>query len=127
MSDQSRPGLLRSARDLLSHSLELVQVRAELLATEAEEELRRVLQLLVWGALALLLLVAGTVFLAILLTVLLWDQHRLLALGLFSGIFLTAGLAALLMARHHAHDAGRLFGTSLDELARDREALIRRP
>jgi uncharacterized membrane protein YqjE len=67
---------------------------------------------------------AGLVFLAVFLTVLLWDSHRLLALGVFSALFLGAGITTLLMAMNLARAGSTLFKGSLAELARDREALV---
>jgi uncharacterized membrane protein YqjE len=55
--------------------------------------------------------------------VLFWESHRLLALGVFSALFLGAGIATLLMALSYARAGSTLFKASLAELARDREAL----
>jgi len=90
---------------------------------ELEEEKFRVLSLLAYGAAALLLLSAGLVFLAIFFTVLYWDDHRLLALGLFAAVFLTAGGIALYVAWRNGATHGRLFAASIAELTKDREAL----
>jgi uncharacterized membrane protein YqjE len=76
-----------------------------------------------YGAAALLLLGAGVVFLAIFLTVLLWESNRLLVLGGFTAAFLICGGIALLMAWRFAHAKTRLFSSSLAELAEDRAAL----
>jgi uncharacterized membrane protein YqjE len=70
-----------------------VQNRLQLLGVELAEERGRLLSLLTYGAIALICLSAGLVFLAVFLTVLLWDSHRLLALGMFSALFLGAGIA----------------------------------
>lgn len=119
----SRPGLLGSLRNLLAHGLELAQVRLELLLTELEEEKTRLLKLLAYGAAALLLLMMGLVFLAVFITVLLWDEHRLLALGLCSFFFLGTGLLALAGVSRLAHRDEKPLAASLNELAQDRSAL----
>lgn len=119
----SRRGLLASLRNLLAHGLSLAQVRLELFLTELEEEKSRLLKLLAFGAAALLLLAAGLVFLAVFITVLLWDEHRLLALGLFSLLFLGSGTLALVLASGQARRKTRPLAASLDELAKDRAAL----
>lgn len=116
-------GMFASLRTLLHSGLGLLKTRLELLRLELEEEKLRVLGLLGYGAAALLLLSAGLVFLAIFLTVLLWDGYRLLVLGLFTAIFLGAGAFALYAAWRYAHAGGRLFATSLAELSRDRQSL----
>ena len=117
-------GMFASLRVLLHSGLGLVRTRLELFGIELEEEKLRVLSLLGYGAAALLLLSAGLVFLAIFFTVLFWDEHRLLALGLFAAVFLSAGGLALYVAWRHANAKGRLFSASLAELAKDRAALV---
>ena len=119
----SRAGLFASLKGLFGTSLALAQNRLQLLGVELAEERGRLLSLLTYGAIALICLSAGLVFLAVFLTVLLWDSHRLLALGVFSALFLGAGIATLLVAVNFARAGSTLFKASLAELARDREAL----
>lgn len=119
----SRPGLYASVKGLLGTSLTLLQTRLQLLATELEEERQRLLALLLWSAIAVLALGAGLIFLAIFLTVLLWDSNRLLVLGIFSVIFLGMGGIALMLACKLGRSASGLFGASMAELSRDRAAL----
>lgn len=116
-------GLSGSLRGLLGHALELLQVRLELFATELEEERARLLRLLAYGAAAFVLLAAGILFLAVFLTVLLWEDHRLLTLGIFTALFLLGGVIALLFARHAARSRSRLLSASLNELTEDRTQL----
>lgn len=122
-SQEPGRGLLVSLRVLADSALGLARTRLELLGVELEEEKLRILGLLGYGAAALILLGAGLVFLAVFLTVLFWDGYRLLALGLFAAIFLSAGAIALARARHHGRASGRLFSASLAELHKDRAAL----
>jgi uncharacterized membrane protein YqjE len=119
----SRPGLYSSVKGLLGTALTLLQTRLQLLATELEEERQRVLALLLWGAVAVLALGAGLVFLAVFLTVLLWDSNRLLALGVFSAVFLGLGITAVCLAWKLGHSPSGLFAASMAELHRDRAAL----
>jgi len=121
-SPRSR-GLFSSLRGLFATSIATLRIRLELLSTEIQEEKARVLGLLVYGAAALILLAVGIVFLAVFFTVLLWDSHRLLALGVFSALFLGAGGLALTIAMRLARAESRLFAASLAELAQDRAAL----
>ena len=72
----------------------------------------------------MLLGIAGLVFLAILLTVLLWDSHRVLALGIFSALFLGAAFVAIALALRLARQKSQLFAASLAELHRD-ETMLR--
>jgi uncharacterized membrane protein YqjE len=114
--------LSASVRGLAATLLELAQVRLELFSVEAQEEVLRVAGLLAYGAIALVCLALGLCFLAILITVALWDQHRLLALGVFTAVFLLAGLLAAWQARARIQRGTRLFSASIEELRQDREA-----
>ena len=122
--EASRAGLFASLKGLFGTSLALVQNRLQLLGVELAEERLRLLSLVTYGAVAFICLSAGLVFLAVFLTVLFWESHRLLALGIFSALFLGAGIATLLMAMSLAKAGSTLFKGSLAELARDREALV---
>lgn len=117
------PGLFASLRGLAATAVGLAKTRLELLVTEFEEEKLRLVGLLGYGAVALLMLFVGLVFLAVFVTVLLWDSHRLLALGIFSALFLGGGLVALAAALRLARRPSRLFSASLAELGRDQSVL----
>jgi uncharacterized membrane protein YqjE len=116
-------GLLASLRGFATTSVALLRTRLDLLKTEAREEAGRIAGLLLWGIAGVLLGVAGLVFLAVFLTVLLWDSHRLLALGVFSALFLAAAGMAVATALRLARQGSQLFAASLAELRRDEEAL----
>jgi uncharacterized membrane protein YqjE len=118
-----RPRLFESAKGALRTALSLGVVRLQLLGVELDEEATRLVSLLAYGAIALIALGAGVVFLAVFITVLLWDSNRLLALGVFSALFLGAGAVALVVALGHARRKSVLFAASLVELRKDREAL----
>ncbi|CAG4884627.1 Putative membrane protein YqjE [Georgfuchsia toluolica] len=120
---EPRRSLLDSTRTLLDTALGLLQTRVELLVTEIEEEKTRLLSTLVFGATAFVLLGFGLIFLAITVTVLLWDDHRLLALVLLSAAFLGGGGIALFLTIRTVRQRERLFAASLAELKKDRAAL----
>ena len=122
MAEASSGGVRGALRGLLVTALALARVRLELLATEVQEEKARLLGLLVFGGAAILLLVAGIVFLAAFLTVLLWESHRLVVLGFFAATFLGAGFGMAMVARRYAVEGSRLFEASLGALARDQAA-----
>ncbi|MBW0170602.1 MAG: phage holin family protein [Hydrogenophaga sp.] len=117
------PRLSSSVKGMASTLLELVQIRLELFSIEAQEEVLRVGALLVYGAIAVAFLSLGVVLLALLITVALWDTHRLLALGVFTGLFLATGGVAAWLARERVRSGTRLFSASVDELKQDREVL----
>ena len=116
-------GLFASTKGLLGTGITLLHNRLELLGVELAEERVRLVSLLAYGAAAFFFVAVGLVFLAIFLTVLLWDSHRLLALGIFSALFLGAGIICLSLAMSLARSGSKLFSASLAELRKDREAL----
>lgn len=123
MADKApRGGLAASLRSLFSNGLALLQTRLELLSVEAQEEKAHLFALLGYGAAAFLLLSFGLIFLAVLLTVILWDSHRLLALGAFTAVFLTGGGIALAVALRLVRRRPKLFAASIAELVQDRAA-----
>lgn len=115
--------LSSSLKGLAATVLELLQLRLELLSVEAQEEVLRVGALLVYGAVAVAFLSLGVVFLALLITVTLWDSHRMLALAVFTALFLLMGGLAAWLARERVRSGTRLFSASVEELRQDREGL----
>ena len=118
------PGSLGSRlRSSIAGALGLLQTRLELLATEFQEEKLRLGSLLGYAAAAFFFLGFGAVMLARFLTGLLWDSHRLLALGIFTALFLAIGILAALAAARIGRQGSRLFAASIAELAQDREMI----
>jgi uncharacterized membrane protein YqjE len=110
-------------RGYAASGLVILQTRLELLATEVAEEKVRLGALLGYAAAAFFFLGFGAVFLALFLTVLLWDSHRLLALGIFTALFLVIGLIAAAAVARIGRQGSRLFAASIAELAQDREMI----
>ena len=130
MAEQDRPHadpaperVTQALRGWLHDGVQLLRVRLELLSVEAREHAFAVVELLVAAMAAVILLGLGLGFLAVLLTVLLWDSHRLLALAIFATLFLTLGGIALLMLRSRWQASQRWFDASLEELRQDGERL----
>lgn len=123
MGELPNRGLFSSLRSLAGNGIGLLRTRLELLSVEVREEKVRLLSLLAYGAAAFVLLSFGLLFLAVFVTVLLWESHRLLALGAFAAVFVVGGLAAFAAMLAIARTPSKLFAASLAELARDREAL----
>ena len=116
-------GTAARLRALLADVVELVQVRLELFTVEARQELARLAHVAALGALAVVLLSFGLIFLALFLTVLLWDSQRLLALGIFTTAFLGVGAVLALLAWQRLRRGLRQFRASIQELRADRERL----
>ena len=116
-------GLFASLRNFAATAVAIARTRLELLANEMAEEKVRLSQLVVFGVVALLGLVVGTIFLAVFVTVLFWDSHRLIALGGFAALFLGMGAYAAIQFRTRAVAGSGLFSASLAELDKDRQQL----
>ena len=88
-----------------------------------EEEKLRLLRMLAWGGIAVFFGCVGFVFLAALVCVVFWEEHRVLALSLVTLTFwLVAGWAAW-RVQTSARSAASFLSASLAELQRDVEAL----
>ena len=118
-----RPRLAESLHGIVDAGLQTVQTRLELLAVELQEEKLRLTGLALNTVLAGLLLGFGLVFLMIFLTVLFWEEHRLLALGISTAVCIGGGLLAASNAARAFRSGTKLFTASLAEFARDRAAL----
>lgn len=115
-----------SLRALLATVTELLQTRLELAGTEVEEQVARLASLLIWSIVVLFLGFAAILLVAIALIVMFWDTHRVLvAVGLAGFFALLAGIA-LTNLLSQVRDRPRLFQATLDELAKDRQRLIKR-
>jgi uncharacterized membrane protein YqjE len=101
------PGIFDSFKAVAATMFTLLQTRVDLLATELEEELQRLVRL------ALLAAVAG--FFGGLFVL-------MLALTVVIGLFLLVVLAALSALKRIANSRPRLLAATRDELRRDREA-----
>ena len=118
-----RPRLAESLHGIIDAGLQTAQTRLELLAVELQEEKLRLTGLALNTVLAGLLLGFGLVFLMVFLTVLFWEEHRLLALGISTALCLGGGLVAASNAARAFRSGTKLFSASLAEFARDRAAL----
>ena len=123
MSDPAPTRLGESLKGLADSGLATLQTRLELFSVELKEEKLRASGFLFDTVLAALFIGFGVVFLMALLTVLFWDSHRLLALGLATTGLFIAGVWAATRAAGRLRSGSRLFTSSLAEIAQDREAL----
>lgn len=115
--------LQSSLRALGGTLLSIAHTRLELLAIELEDEKRRLLGVLAWGALAILMGGFGLMFMAVWLTVMLWDTHRLLALGMFALSFLGLAAWSIWRAQSLLKGSQGWMSATLNELEADRQAL----
>jgi uncharacterized membrane protein YqjE len=116
-------GLGDSVRRLAGTVVGIAHTRLALLATELEEEKHRLLSVMAWGAFGVLMASMGLVFLAAWVTVLLWESHRLWALGGVTAAFFGACAVAWWQVHRHMARAQGLLQATLAELETDRQAL----
>ena len=118
-------GLLAALRRLAATAVGLLQTRLELIATELDEEFKRVLRLLILSLVACFFLALGIITLTLFIILLAWDTHRVLAAGLLAAAYLGIGAVVAMNARNAAKAATRLFSASLAELRKDLDELTR--
>jgi uncharacterized membrane protein YqjE len=116
-------GLLASLRRLLGTVLEMAQVKLEIFGNELELEKRRLVEGLLWAAVALVMLALGLVLLCGFVVLLFWDGYRLAAVGAMALLFLGGGWLLLRHARRRLRSPDGMFASSLAELQRDQSAL----
>ena len=122
--DSSKPeGAEARARGWVASILELAEVRLELLTIEARIGLQRLILVCVYGVLGAVLTAFGIIFLALLITVALWATHPLLALGIFTTLFLGGGIVLMVLARGRLRGLVDMFGATREELRRDQTRL----
>lgn len=117
-------GLLASLRRLSASLLEMAQVRLELIGTELEAEKSRLASALMWAGIAAVLLGVGLLVVVGLIVLLLWDGNRLTALALLALLCLGGAALAWRFALARWRTPRGAFAASVDELARDRAALV---
>jgi uncharacterized membrane protein YqjE len=119
----THPGLLATARKLLTVLVSAAETRVGILATELQEEMVRLGRVALVGAATLFCLGLGIVLLAVFVVVLYWDSNRLAVLGLLSGLFLGLGLVCGIVLAVVARSRKPPLMETVDVLARDRQSL----
>jgi uncharacterized membrane protein YqjE len=121
MTSQNPPGTSRpgSLRVLAASLIALVRDRVELIAVEFQEAKARDTQKIVLVMVAALFLAMGMLLAAILVIVLLWDTHRMLAAGGVTALYLTIGGATLMRLRAIRRSSPAPFSATRSEFAND--------
>jgi len=117
--------LLSSLQGLTATLIAIAHTRLELLTVELEQEKRRMLAVLGWGAMVVLMGTVSCVFLAGFITVLFWEHNPLLVLGLMTLFFIAFCVLAAVRVKALIHSPGGLLADTLAELQADHEALMR--
>ena len=120
-------GLLGSLRRLAASLVEMAQLRLEFIGTEIEAEKLRLAAALMWAGIAAVLFGVGLLMVTMLVVLLFWDHHRVVALAVLALACLGAAVLAWRVAQARWRTPRGAFAGSVDELARDRGALVPQP
>ena len=119
-------GLFDSLRALAATLVAMAHTRVELFGTEIEEELRRVVALVVGGMVVLALSSLALLFSALVVIAVFWDTHRIAAVACVAAGFIALALASFAVVRVRTRRQSRLLASTLGELERDLQQLGRR-
>jgi uncharacterized membrane protein YqjE len=108
---------------LVDRVVALLHGRVELFTTDLEEELTRLIGVLLWSLVAVMTAIIGTTFLAVMTLLFLPVAYRSWAALGIAVIFLAVALFGLVSIKRVAHIKPRPFDASLTALEQDREAL----
>lgn len=116
-----------SLRTLGAACLEIAGIRFELATVEWQEQREYLKKMLLLAAICLLLFSAGLLLLALLIAIVFWDSHRLLAIGAVTGFYLSTGLAVLWLLRNTLNTRPVPFAATVSEFACDVQSLRAHP
>jgi len=120
-------GVSGPVRRLGASLLALGRIRLELLALEIQEEKERIASLLVWAVLTAMTAGFAAVFVALFITVALWDTHRQAALGVAALLFVGIAMLGALRVKRLTANHQAPFQSSIAELRQDGSALREEP
>lgn len=116
-------GIFDSLRALLDTVVSILHNRAELLTTELEEELRRLIGIALWALAGVLSLITGATLAAITAILAIPAEYRILIAGVLGIIFLAVAGIGFVAVRKILRAKPRPFDATLRELEKDREHL----
>ena len=119
VSGRTTGGLFDSLRSLIATLVAMAHTRVELFGTELEEEVRRVVALLLGGVLVLALASLALVFSGLVVIAAYWDTHRVAAAACVAIGFIVLAAVSYLAVRERTRRRSRLLSSTLDELERD--------
>ena len=115
--------MLGPVRELARTLLSFAETRARIAATELEEQVARLAEILVWAAAALFFSGVALVFVAILIVLLFWDSSRVMATALLAVLFIGIATFSALFARARLRERPKFLAATLAELKQDRERI----
>ena len=118
-------GLFDSLRALIDNVLAIVHGRAELFTTELEEELTRLIGVLLWAYVAVFAALVGATFIGVMILLFAPPEYRAWTAAGLALLFLSGAGVAFLSIRKILRAKSRPFDATLRELEKDREHLRR--
>jgi len=131
MDDSDAPGrttggLFDSLRALIATLVAMAHTRVELFGTEVEEELHRVVALVVGSMIVLALASLALLFSALVVVAAFWDTHRVAAVACVAVGFIALAGLSYFAVRERTRRRSRLLSATLGELEHDLQQLGRR-
>lgn len=120
-------GLLDALRATGRTLGEMAQVRGSLFVVELREEVARRSRMLALAAVGFAFLHTALLLLTLLVLVVFWDTHRILAISIGTALYLGCGVAALARLRFEIEASPEPFAACRAELAQDLAELRRSP
>jgi len=121
--DAHKPGgVFASARRILEGGLAIVQNRLELFAVELRQEKCRLVEAIIWVAAVVVFGIMTLTLLTLAVIILFWEQERVAALLVLSGLYLLGTFVALRKLRAKLAVSSAFSGT-VGEIKKDRECL----
>ncbi len=114
-------GLRGAARRLMESATGFLSAKFELVGIELQEEKRRILELLVLAATALLFAVLALTLLTFSIVALFWDSHRMAALFTLCGVYVLISGFLFMRLQRKASLTTKVFETTVEELKKDTE------
>lgn len=121
--EEAARGIFGSLRKLLDRAVALLHTRTELITTELEEEVTRLVGVLLWSFAAVLGAVIGACFIGVAILLAVPEGYRTLAAGVLAFLFLAFATFGYVSIRRIARAKPRIFDASLTELEKDRQQL----
>ena len=121
-TDENTGGILEKLRSIVDGGLALAENRLEIFGVELHEEKCRLVEMFIWASALVAFGMMALTLLTFVVVVLFWDNARVPALGVLSGLYLLAALLAWRGLNARLNNSTAFSGT-LGELRKDRECL----
>ena len=120
-----KPNLMGSISNLVKNVVMMAEARLALFALDLQETGINLLSLLILSGIIIICFGLALILMTLLVVVIFWDSHRLLALGGATGFFALAGLGLWFVVLARFRSMPRFFAATRQEFAKDREWLTR--